>query len=118
MRLTCPLCGNRDRREFYYYGADDWLERPDAAEPVPVWADWIHLRDNPAGMTRDLWYHEQGCGAWLAVTRDTVTHAIHGVEVIAPTEPAAPAAGTGASGGDISAKSKTPRKKKGTSDAA
>jgi sarcosine oxidase subunit delta len=84
MRLTCPLCGPRDRREFYYYGADDWLDRPAAGADNQVWADWIHLRDNPAGRTRDLWYHEQGCGAWLAVTRDTVTHQIIGVAMIAP----------------------------------
>ena len=112
MRLTCPLCGPRDRREFYYYGADDWLHRPAADAAPEAWTGYIHLRDNPAGMTRDLWYHEQGCGAWLAVTRDTVSHAIHGVEAIAPTE------GAGASGGDISAKMKSPRKNKGTSDAA
>ena len=112
MRLTCPLCGPRDRREFYYYGADDWLDRP-AAEATPeAWHDFIHLRDNPAGRTRDLWYHEQGCGSWLAVTRDTVTHAIHGLEMIAPV------AGPEASGGGISAKVKSPRKKKGTGDAA
>ena len=62
MRLTCPLCGPRDRREFYYYGADDWLDRPAADAAPEVWHDFIHLRDNPAGLTRDLWYHEQGCG--------------------------------------------------------
>ena len=110
MRLTCPLCGPRDRREFYYHGADDWLDRPAPGAPPEVWHDFIHLRDNPAGMTRDLWYHEQGCGSWLAVRRDTVTHAVHSLEMIAPVaEPEA-------SGGSISAKKK-PRKK-GTGDAA
>ena len=112
MRLTCPLCGPRDRREFYYYGADDWLHRPDASEPPEVWHDYIHLRDNPAGMTRDLWYHEQGCGSWLAVTRDTVTHAIHAIAAIAPV------AGAGASGGGTLTKKKPGRKKKEAGDAA
>lgn len=83
MRLNCPLCGARDRREFHYYGSDHYLDRP-AAEAAPAaWDDYLHNRDNPAGMTRDLWYHEQGCAQWLAVTRNTVTHEIQTVELVA-----------------------------------
>jgi sarcosine oxidase subunit delta len=81
MRIPCPICGERDRREFYYRGAA--LERPDAGAGDAFWADYVHLRDNPAGKTRDLWYHADGCGAWLVVTRDTVSHAIHGAELAA-----------------------------------
>ncbi len=83
MRLKCPLCGERDRREFYYMGSDDYLNRPAADAPLQVWDDYLHNRDNPAGLMRDLWYHEQGCGQWLRLTRNTVTHEIHGVELIA-----------------------------------
>ncbi len=83
MQLTCPLCGPRDRREFYYYGSDDYLNRPDAAAPPAAWDDYLHNRDNPAGITRDLWYHDMGCAAWLVVTRDTVTHDINATELIA-----------------------------------
>jgi len=43
----------------------------------------LHLRVNPAGVTRDLWYHETGCGSWLMVTRNTVTHEIVATERIA-----------------------------------
>jgi len=77
MRLTCPLCGARDRREFTYKGA---------ALPVPaldagpeVWDAHVHLRDNPAGLLEELWQHEMGCGAWLKVTRNTATHEMLGV---------------------------------------
>ena len=83
MRLKCPLCGDRDRREFYYYGASDYLDRPAAAAPLTDWDNYLHLRDNPAGVTRDLWYHEQGCAQWLLVTRNTVTHDISAVELVA-----------------------------------
>jgi methylglutamate dehydrogenase subunit B len=83
MRLKCPLCGDRDRREFTYYGAEDYLHRPsEGAEPA-AWDNYLHLRDNPAGVVRDLWYHEQGCAQWLVVTRNTVTHEISGVELVA-----------------------------------
>jgi sarcosine oxidase subunit delta len=34
-------------------------------------------------VVRDLWYHEAGCAQWLVVTRNTVTHEIAGVELVA-----------------------------------
>ena len=83
MRLKCPLCGERDRREFYYSGAAVSLSRPAAGAAPAAWDDYLHNRDNPAGVTRDLWYHEQGCAQWLVVTRNTVTHEITAVELVA-----------------------------------
>lgn len=74
MRLNCPICGERDRREFYYQGAA--LARPEGEAWSEAWDDYLHNRENPAGVTRDLWQHEQGCGAWLIVARDTGTHAV------------------------------------------
>ncbi|WP_137703100.1 sarcosine oxidase subunit delta [Marimonas lutisalis] len=81
MRINCPHCGPRDRREFTYQGDALALDRPDPEAGPDVWNDYIHNRDNPAGPTRELWYHETGCAAWLVVTRDTVTHDIHAVEL-------------------------------------
>jgi sarcosine oxidase subunit delta len=81
MRLTCPICGARDRREFYYQGDAVALTRPAPDAGEAAWDDYVHLRDNPAGQTRDLWYHEGGCGAWVVVRRDTLTHAIMDVEL-------------------------------------
>jgi sarcosine oxidase subunit delta len=80
MRIRCPLCGERDRREFYYQGAAVAMDRPAADAGTDAFADYLHLRDNPAGVTRDLWQHETGCRAWLVVTRNTVTHEILAVE--------------------------------------
>ena len=81
MRIPCPICGERDRREFYYLGAETYLHRPADDAPVQDWDAYLHLRDNPAGRTRDLWRHEGGCGAWLLVDRDTVSHAVHGASL-------------------------------------
>ena len=78
MRIPCPLCGPRDRREFLYRGAA--LDRPEDPGWSAAWDSYLHLRDNPAGKVRDLWQHEAGCGLWLVVTRDTATHAVHGAE--------------------------------------
>jgi sarcosine oxidase subunit delta len=76
MRVTCPFCGERDRREFTVQGDDTSLARPDRDAPAEDWHAYVHLRDNLPGVLREMWYHDP-CGAWLVVERDTVTHAVH-----------------------------------------
>lgn len=88
MRLACPICGDRDRREFYYQGDAVALSRPDPDAGEVAWDAYVHLRDNPAGWTRDLWQHDGGCGAWLVVSRDTVTHEVFKVELAAEAKAA------------------------------
>lgn len=73
MRLNCPYCGARDSREFTYRGAASLTARPSAEEKF---FDYVYLRDNPAGEHAELWYHAMGCGAWLKVVRNTVTHEV------------------------------------------
>ena len=77
MRITCPYCGARDRREFTYQGDALALNRPSPDAGDAAWDDYLHNRDNPAGETRDLWFHDP-CGAWIVVERNTVTHAVTG----------------------------------------
>ena len=59
------------------------LARPDgmAEGAEAAFADYVYLRDNPAGVHRELWFHEQGDRSWLVVTRDTLTHEILGAEL-------------------------------------
>lgn len=77
MRITCPNCGDRDRREFYYQGDALALDRPAEDAGLDVWNDYVHNRDNVAGDVKDMWFHEAGCRAWLVVERNTVSHAVH-----------------------------------------
>ena len=81
MRLPCPICGERDIREFYYQGAAVALHRPDPDAGEAAWADYVHLRDNLPGPLEELWHHEKGCGAWMVVTRNTATHAVLGAKL-------------------------------------
>ena len=76
MRIPCPICGERDRREFYYVGDAKIVNRPSPDASDDLWNDYLHNRENPAGVTKDLWYHESGCNSWLIVTRNTVTHEV------------------------------------------
>ena len=81
MRITCPNCGARDRREFYYQGDALALERPAPDAGAEAWDDYLHNRENVAGVVEELWQHTAGCGAWLIVTRDTRTHEVLGVRL-------------------------------------
>ena len=88
MIINHPLLGPRDAGEFTIIGDASALMRPDTSIPgIPdetlshAFHDYLHLRDNPAGIHRELWYHEQGDRSWLVVTRDTLSHAVIRVEM-------------------------------------
>ena len=81
MRIPCPICGERDLREFYYVGDAKIINRPSPDASEDLWNDYLHNRENPAGVTKDLWYHESGCNSWLIVTRNTVTHEVEAAEL-------------------------------------
>ena len=85
MIINHPLLGPRDSQEFVYLGDASLMHRPDglAADALDRFHDYAYLRDNPAGVTRDLWYHEAGCSAWLVVTRNTITHEVLASELVA-----------------------------------
>lgn len=83
MIIPHPLLGPRDSQEFTYLGDVSLMDRPDwlAPDAADQFHDYLYLRDNPAGLHRELWYHEQGDRSWLVVTRDTRTHEIVGAEM-------------------------------------
>ncbi|MBO9409833.1 sarcosine oxidase subunit delta [Shimia sp. R9_1] len=83
MLINHPLLGPRDASEFTYLGDASLMNRPDwqAENAVQAFHDYLYLRDNPAGLHRELWFHEQGDRSWLVVTRNTLTHEIVSVEM-------------------------------------
>lgn len=85
MLIPHPLLGLRDAQEFTYLGDASLLNRPDPDAPGAevAFCDYVFRRANPAGVHRELWYHEQGDHSWLVVTRNTVTHEILGTELVA-----------------------------------
>ncbi|WP_172329794.1 sarcosine oxidase subunit delta [Mangrovicoccus sp. HB161399] len=81
MLIPHPLLGPRDAQEFTYLGDAALLDRPDPAAGEAAFCDYVFLRGNPAGVHRELWFHEQGDRSFLVVTRNTVTHEILGAEL-------------------------------------
>lgn len=83
MLIPHPLLGLRDAQEFTYLGDASLMQRPDPTrdDAEVAFCDYVFLRDNPAGVHRELWFHESGDRSWLVVTRDTTTHEILGAEL-------------------------------------
>ena len=82
MIIQHPILGPRDAQEFVYPGDASRIDRPDGMTAgIEVFHEYLYQRSNPAGVHRELWYHEQGDRSWLVVTRNTVTHEITKVEL-------------------------------------
>lgn len=83
MIIPHPLLGPRDAQEFTYLGDARLMHRPDglAEGAEDAFYQYLYLRDNPAGLHRELWYHEYGDRSWLVVTRNTLTHEIISAEL-------------------------------------
>lgn len=91
MRIPCPICGARDLGEFTVLGAARPRPAFSAEAPDPetldgaaaraAFAAHVYERDNPAGVQEEYWFHGLGCQAWLVVTRDSRSHAVHGARL-------------------------------------
>ncbi len=83
MIINHPLLGPRDAQEFTYLGDASLINRPDwqGEDAAGQFHEYLYQRDNPAGLHRELWFHEAGDRSWLVVTRNTLTHEITNVEL-------------------------------------
>ena len=81
--IPCPWCGERSESEFTYIRASH-AERPDTSQLEQdqserlALLDYVYLRDNPKGWTKEHWQHTGGCRGIFAVERHNVTHEIRG----------------------------------------
>ena len=57
-------------------GGAERLARPAPEAGAAAWDDYLHIRVNACGPSRELWYHGAGCASWLVVERNTATHEI------------------------------------------
>jgi len=86
MRIPCPFCGERDSQEYAFLG-EAGLIRPDptADDAQQKFHDYVHIRKNVAGTTKELWQHVHGCRSWIVVERNTLTHEVFTSEYASAT---------------------------------
>lgn len=78
MQFECIHCGSRDEREFQY-GGQAHIHRPGGDVSDRAWANYLFVRENPAGWHVERWCHLGGCGRWFHMARNTVTHEVRAV---------------------------------------
>ena len=83
MRIHCPICGLRDSREFHYRGSARLIDRPAAQAGEAEFLDYVYLRENPADLNRELWFHETGCRSWIVAERNVSSHEFLSTELAA-----------------------------------
>lgn len=88
LRIPCPHCGVRDEMEFVH-GGPAQITRPSMGANDAEWTAYLYERDNPKGLHVERWCHSFGCGRWLSLARDSVTHAIVAVYRVSETPAAA-----------------------------
>ena len=73
--IPCPFCGPRDESEFAYCGPK-FARRPEDAGAIESeeWVENLTVPPNPVGPVLEHWRHVRGCGAWVLIERDTMTH--------------------------------------------
>jgi sarcosine oxidase subunit delta len=86
MLIACPHCGPRAHVEFAYERTLDAVLPLDAA-PAEA-AAILYQRENPRGVSLELWRHTFGCRSWLRLTRNTATHEIGEVIAWPPSDKA------------------------------
>lgn len=80
-RFPCPHCGPRDEVEFFY-AADAGKTRPGRDCSAEDWARYRFMRKNAKGLAKELWLHAGGCGQWIFIERDSVSHTVTGSEAV------------------------------------
>ncbi|MBV1694425.1 MAG: sarcosine oxidase subunit delta [Hyphomicrobiales bacterium] len=81
--IACPWCGPRPEQEFVCAGEVHPARPGDPASTSDrQWSDHVVMRANRRGVHEERWWHARGCGSWLSVMRDTLTHDIHLVSLI------------------------------------
>jgi sarcosine oxidase subunit delta len=72
--INCPLNGPRNASEFLWGGEVKDMPDPSSADAA-VWADYVFLQENEAGVVREWWCHVP-TAFWFIAERDTRTDEI------------------------------------------
>lgn len=72
LMVPCPRCGPRPVEEFLH---SELPRVPDSiVEAHARDLDLVFMRDNPAGVTTEAWFHSHGCRRWCYLSRDRITN--------------------------------------------
>lgn len=78
LTIHCPCCGiTAEETEFHAHG-EAHLKRHGPGSTDAEFETYLFMRDNPKGVHFERWRHQNGCGKWFHVARDTMTLEVFG----------------------------------------
>jgi methylglutamate dehydrogenase subunit B len=80
-QINCPNCGSRSPYEFKFGGECKTV--PDPGADLKTWCDYLYFHENMSGFQEEWWFHARGCGDWIRIRRNTVTHEVAPIDAVA-----------------------------------
>ena len=78
LTIHCPNCGiTAEETEFHAHG-EAHLKRFGPGSSEAELESYLFMRKNPKGVHFERWRHNNGCGKWFHVARDTMTLEVFG----------------------------------------
>ena len=78
LNIHCPNCGvTAEETEFHAHG-EAHLKRFGPGSSDDEFESYLFMRKNPKGVHFERWRHQNGCGKWFHVARDTMTLEVFG----------------------------------------
>ena len=89
LSLTCPVCGLEGEETAFRHGGEAGLRRQGAPgrDELQALADYLYMRESPAGRAHEMWQCREGCGKWFRAVRDTREQTFYAFERIDQPDP-------------------------------
>ncbi|UWR21347.1 sarcosine oxidase subunit delta [Sulfitobacter sp. S190] len=76
--VSCPCCGiTAEESEFHAHG-EAHITRHGPGASDDEMETYLFMRKNPKGVHFERWRHQNGCGKWFHMARDTMTLEVFG----------------------------------------
>lgn len=78
LTISCPNCGiTAEETEFHAQG-EAHITRAATDATDDQMETYLFMRKNPKGVHFERWRHQNGCGKWFHMARDTMTLEVFG----------------------------------------
>lgn len=88
--VSCPCCGiTAEETEFHAHGEAHITRHAGPEASDDQMETYLFMRKNPKGVHFERWRHQNGCGKWFHMARDTMTLEVFGTysaQTLAPPD--------------------------------
>jgi len=78
LTIHCPNCGITAEETEFHAGGEAHLKRFGPGSTDADFESYLFMRNNPKGVHFERWRHNNGCGKWFHIARNTTTLEVFG----------------------------------------